>query len=194
MNCLHLFKPRRGRRYWWIRDQLEENLKFNSNNLQLEELSMLSANQLFFYSQLVKDVGPILRNSFLCKIMLLLATTYTTEASGGQMPNLHSTILKIFWKKMFDKYSKQSSAEEAENCEERVSNISHTFVGEMLTGLNKIWSFCTMLKAWLARKCSLVLRFKKFNKLSNVSILKKSSFIRSVVSNTGPKCPGVSYL
>ncbi len=63
------------------------------------------------------------------------------------MPNLHSTILKIFWKKMFDKYSKQSYAEEAENCEERVSNISHTFVGEMLTGLNKIWSFCTMLKA-----------------------------------------------
>jgi hypothetical protein len=146
VNCLHLFKPRRGRRYWWIRDQLEENLKFNSNKLQLEELSMLSANQLFFYSQLAKDVGPILRNSFLCKIMLLLATTYTTEASGGQMSNLHSTILKIFWKKMFDKYSKQSSVEEADNCEEKITNISQSFVGEMLTGLNKIWSFCTMLK------------------------------------------------
>ena len=173
-----MFKPRRGRRFWWIRDQLEENLKFNSNKLQLEELSMLSANQLFFYSQLVKDLAPILRNSFLCKIMLLLATTFSTEASRSQMPELHSAILKIFWKKMFDKFSAEG---DGESCKEIASNLSHTFVGEVLTGLNKIWTFCTMLKTWLARNYSLLFCIIRFNKfVLDISILKRNNFFHKL--------------
>jgi hypothetical protein len=147
VNCLHLFKPRRGRRFWWIRDQLAENLKCNSGKLQLEELSMLNAKQLCFYSQLVKDLGPILRNAFLCKIMILLATSFSTEASGGQMSGLHLSVLKIFRKKVFDTfYESSSSATDEHSCEGLARKLADTSVGEILTGLNKIWTFCTMLK------------------------------------------------
>jgi hypothetical protein len=125
---------------------LAENLKCNSGKLQLEELSMLNAKQLCFYSQLVKDLGPILRNAYLCKIMILLATTFSTEASGSQMYGSHVTILKIFWKKMFDKFLDITAGEDGEGCEELASKLVDTLVGEVVSGLNKIRSFCTMLK------------------------------------------------
>jgi hypothetical protein len=104
---------------------------------------MLNAKQLSFYSQLVKDLGPILRSTYLFKVMLLLATTFSTEASGSQMYGSHVAILKIFWKKMFDKFLDSS---DGEGCEELASKLVDTLVGEVVSGLNKIWSFCTMLK------------------------------------------------
>ncbi len=136
-ECLRVFK-RRGKKMkkiWWLKGQIDQGLKSNLQLLQLPQMTSLSQSQLSSYSKLVSDLSKILQNWQLCRLMLLLSVSQSIIGpTENRFSGLHSTYLKVFWRKLRFQFSKSGERFETKMADAVVNNV--------ITSLNKLKYFC----------------------------------------------------